>query len=57
VLYRAQFLRYLDQNFMEGVFQYYLEVLFLFKKKLKKRKKISKKPLKKLKNPFKKCSF
>ena len=28
VLYRAQFLRYLDKNFMEGVFQYYLEVLF-----------------------------
>ena len=27
VHYRAQFLRYLD--FMEGVFQYYLEVLFL----------------------------
>ena len=25
----AQFSRYLDENFMEGVFQYYLEVLFL----------------------------
>ena len=35
--YKAQFLRYLDKNFMEGVFQYYLEVLFLvFEKKFKK---------------------
>ena len=34
--YKAQFLRYLDENFMEGVFQYYLEVLFLgdFSKKV-----------------------
>jgi len=47
VLYRAQFLRYLDQNFMEGVFQYYLEVLFLFKKKIEKKKKNFKKTLKK----------
>ena len=36
--YKAQFLRYLDKNFMEGVFQYYLEVLFLvFEKKIKKK--------------------
>jgi len=43
--YKAQFLRYLDKNFMEGVFQYYLEVLFLvFEKNFKKEKKIKKKP-------------
>ena len=43
--YRAQFLRYLDKNFMEGVFQYYLEVLFLvFEKNFKKEKKCQKKP-------------
>ena len=43
--YKAQFLRYLDENFMEGVFQYYLEVLFLvFEKNFKKEKKFQKKP-------------
>jgi hypothetical protein len=43
--YKAQFLRYLDKNFMEGVFQYYLEVLFLvFEKNFKKEKKFQKNP-------------
>ena len=43
--YKAQFLRYLDENFMEGVFQYYLEVLFLvFEKNFKKEKKFQKNP-------------
>ena len=44
--YTAQFLRYLDKNFMEGVFQYYLELLFWKIKKKQKKKKNSKKPLK-----------
>ena len=43
---------------MEGVFQYYLEVLFWFLKKIKKKKKnFKKKTLKNLKNPLKKSSF
>ena len=43
--YKAQFLRYLDENFMEGVFQYYLKVLFLvFEKSFKKEKKFQNNP-------------